>query len=209
MGRDDTTREIDMSHIEIRRAERCDLPDLRALQERSIRVLGQGYYTATQIETFISRVGTMDEYLVADRTYLVAERDGEIVGCGGWTTRMPSYARTLPDAHLYANRDRATVRSVFVEPLAARQGVGRRIMNAVEDRLRRVGFATVELGATVSGNAFYRALGYQPLREMRINFGGGVDFALTVMSKHLAPANAVRKTAPLAAPVVSSPRHHP
>ncbi|MBL9034105.1 MAG: GNAT family N-acetyltransferase [Rhodospirillaceae bacterium] len=175
-----------MSHIEIRLAERSDLQALRALQARSIRVLGHGYYTAIQIETFISRVGTMDDYLVADRTYLLATCDGEMVGCGGWTTRMPGYARNLPDAHRYANRDRATVRSVFVEPLAARRGIGRRIMNAVEDRLRGEGFATVELGATVSGHAFYRTLGYQPLREMRIDLGGGVSFALTVMSKTLA-----------------------
>lgn len=188
-----------MSHIEIRLAEPSDLPGLRALQERSMRVLGQGHYTATQIEAFISRVGTMDAYLVTDRTYLVAECDGEMVGCGGWTTRMPGYARTLPDAHLYANRDRATIRSIFVEPLVARRGVGRRVMNAVEDRLRGEGFASVELGATVSGDAFYRAIGYRPLREMRIDLGNDVDFGLTVMSKSLAPANGAPRTAPLVA----------
>lgn len=188
-----------MSPIEIRLAERSDLPRLRALQERSMRVLGRGYYTAIQIETFIGRIGTMDEYLLADRTYMVAERDGEMVGCGGWTTRMPGYARTLPDAHLYANRSRATIRSIFVEPLLARQGVGRRVMAAVENALRGEGFALAELGATVSGFAFYRSIGYRPLREMTIDLGDGVDFGLTVMSKSLAPAKGASDEATLVA----------
>lgn len=178
-----------MSHIDIRLAEPSDLGALRALQERSLRVLGQPYYTATQIETFISRVGTMDDYLVADRTYLVAEMDGELLGCAGWTTRMPGYARNTPDAHLYANRRKATVRSVFVEPLVARQGVGRRIMNAVENAVRGDGFPSVELGATDSGLSFYQAIGYQPLRMLQVGLGDGISFRITVMNKSLAPAN--------------------
>lgn len=175
-----------MSHIEIRLAETADLPALRAMQERSLRVLGQPYYTATQIEHFISRVGTMDEYLVTDRTYLVAEMDGELLGSGGWTTRMPGYARNSADAHLYADRSRVTVRSVFVEPLIARQGVGRRIMNAVENGIRGEGFHKVELGATDSGLSFYQAIGYHGLRGLQVDLGDGVNFRITVMQKFLA-----------------------
>jgi GNAT superfamily N-acetyltransferase len=178
-----------MSHIEIRLAETADIPALRAMQERSLRVLGRGYYTATQIEQFVSRFGTMDDYLVTDRTYLLAEMDGEILGCAGWTTRMPGYARYTPEAHLYAARERATVRSVFVEPLMARQGIGRRIMSAAENAVRGEGFQRVELGATESGLNFYQAIGYQPQRVMQIGLDSGATFRITVMNKSLAPAN--------------------
>lgn len=178
-----------MSHIEIRLAGTGDIPALRAMQERSLRVLGRGFYSATQIEEFIARFGTMDDYLVADRTYLVAEVSGEIVGSAGWTTRMPGYARYTPDANLYAARGRATIRSVFVEPLLARQGIGRRIMNAAENAVRGDGFHSVELGATESGLAFYKATGYEPQRVLQIGLGDGATFRITVMNKRLSPAN--------------------
>jgi GNAT superfamily N-acetyltransferase len=72
---------------------------------------------------------------------------------------------------------------VFVEPRAARQGIGRRIMSAVESAMR------AELGATRSGYAFYRSLGYQPLDELRVDLGGGVAMHFTRMRKPLTPAN--------------------
>lgn len=178
-----------MSHIDIRLAESSDIPALRAMQERSLRVLGRGFYSATQIETFITRFGTMDDYLVADRTYLVAEMEGEILGSAGWTTRMPGYARYTPDADLYAAQRRATIRSVFVEPLVARQGIGRRIMAAAENAVRGKGLDVVELGATECGLAFYRAIGYQPQRTLQIGLGEGATFRITVMDKRLAAAN--------------------
>ncbi|HWA50249.1 MAG TPA: GNAT family N-acetyltransferase [Dongiaceae bacterium] len=178
-----------MSHIEIRLAETADIPALRAMQERSLRVLGQAYYTATQIERFIARFGTMEDHLVTDRTYLIAEMDGEMLGSAGWTTRMPGYARNSPDAHLYADRGRVTVRSVFVEPLVARQGIGKRLMLAVENAMGGEGFDTAELGATDSGLPFYQAIGYHCLRVLQIDLDDGITFRATVMKKRLAPAN--------------------
>lgn len=180
-----------MSHIHIRLAESSDIPALRAMQERSLRVLGRGFYSATQIEDFITRFGTMDDYLVADRTYLVAEVSGEIVGSAGWTTRMPGYARYTPDANLYAMSRRATIRSVFVEPLLARQGIGRRIMSAAENAVRGEGFRSVELGSTECGLAFYKTIGYEPLRPLQIELGPSLTFRITVMKKSLAAANSV------------------
>ena len=178
-----------MSHIDIRLAENNDIPALRAMQERSLRVLGRGFYSATQVERFIQRFGTMDDYLVADRTYLVAELSGEIVGSAGWTTRMPGYARYTPDANLYAMSRRATIRSVFVEPLLARQGIGRRVMSAAENAVRGEGFQSVELGSTECGLSFYEAIGYRPQRPLQIGLGHGATFRITVMNKRLAPAN--------------------
>jgi GNAT superfamily N-acetyltransferase len=126
-------------------AEVTGIPALRAMQERSMRVLGRHYYTATQIEAFIARIGTMDDYLVHDRTYLLAAIEREIVGSGGWNTRLPGYARHIKDEQQPHDPARTTIRSVFVEPLVARHGVGRSIMDAVENAMRAEGFRTAEL----------------------------------------------------------------
>jgi GNAT superfamily N-acetyltransferase len=178
-----------MSQIQIRLAVSADIAALRDLQERSMRVLGRGHYTATQIEAFIVRIGTMDDYLVADRTYLVAELDGEILGCGGWTARVPGYARHIHGETQSTEPDRATVRSVFVEPLAARQGIGRRLMKAIEDAMRNDGFRVAELGSTDNGRDFYRNLGYLPSGGFQVDVGDGIRLRLTRMRKSLVPAN--------------------
>jgi GNAT superfamily N-acetyltransferase len=182
-------RETTMSHIEIRLALDADIPALRDLQERSLRVLGRRSYTATQIEAFIARIGTMDDYLVSDRTYLVAELDGGIVGCGGWTTRLPGYARHAQGEAHASDARRATVRSIFVEPLAVRQGIGRRIMGAVEGMLRGKGFHTAELGATENGCAFYRSVGYQALEPFHVDVAEGISIRFIRMRKALLRAN--------------------
>jgi GNAT superfamily N-acetyltransferase len=178
-----------MSQIEIRMAMRGDIPALRELQERSLRVLGRRHYTATQIEAFIARIGTMDDYLVSDRTYLVAQIGDEILGCGGWTTRLPGYASHTQGKVHATDPTRATVRSVFVEPLAAGQGVGRRIMGAVENFMRSEGIRVAELGSTKNGRAFYGSLGYRPLGPFHVDIGDGITMHLIRMSKPLVPAN--------------------
>jgi GNAT superfamily N-acetyltransferase len=178
-----------MSQVEIRMAMRGDIPALRNLQQRSLRALGHRHYTATQIEAFIARIGTMDDYLVDDRTYLVAQLGGEMLGCGGWTRRLPGYASHAEcDVHAL-DPSRATVRSVFVEPLAAGQGIGRRIMSGVESFMRMDGVRIAELGSTENGVAFYRSLGYRQLNAFHVDIGGGNSMRLIRMSKPLASAN--------------------
>lgn len=178
-----------MTEPTIRAAASADLPILREMQGRSLRQLGCRHYTAAQIDAFIARIGTMDDYLVSDRTYLVAELDGAIVGCGGWTTRLPGYARGAGcDAHA-PDPDRATVRSVFVEPAIARQGIGRRIMAAVEGTLVTAGFRSAELGATQNGRDFYRSQGYRPVASFEVELGDGIRMGFTRMRKPLASAN--------------------
>jgi GNAT superfamily N-acetyltransferase len=178
-----------MTQLDIRLADSTDISALRAMQERSMRVLGRHHYTATQIEAFIARIGTMDEYLVHDRTYLLAAIEGELVGSGGWTTRLPGYARHIEGEPQPCDPARAIIRSVFVEPLVARHGVGRSMMAAVENAMRAEGFSTAELGATDSGLAFYRRLGYRPLARSQVTVGDGITLGLTRMRKPLAAAN--------------------
>lgn len=179
-----------MSQLEIRPAEGADIPVLRALQERSLRLLGCRHYTAAEIEAFIARIGTMDDYLVNDRTYLVAALNGEIVGSGGWTTRLPGYAHHSQDDIHCPDPIRATIRSVFVEPLAARQGIGRRIMSAIEDELRCKGFRLAELGATENGRDFYDSLGYRAQSIFHVGLGDGIGMRFIRMRKPLAPVDA-------------------
>ena len=76
----------------IRPAIAADIPALAASITESARGLGRGHYSAAATEAAIAHVFGVDSELVADGTYLVAEADGLIAGCGGWNGLGDSWA---------------------------------------------------------------------------------------------------------------------
>ncbi len=178
-----------MPAIALRTAQPADRDQLVALQNRSLRVLGGRFYSRAAIESFIRHVGTMDAYLLADGTYFVAEIDGVMAGCGGWTLRRPGYAR-----HDLAATDLqpgcATVRAVYVDPLLARLGVGRGIMGRIEAAIVAAGHDNAVLAATLSGISFYRALGYLPGPRSVFSLPNGERLVCLTMEKRLRRADA-------------------
>jgi GNAT superfamily N-acetyltransferase len=178
-----------MPAITLRTAQPADREQLVALQTRSLRVLGGRFYSRAEIESFIRHVGTLDEHLIADGTYFMAEIDGALAGCGGWSLRRPGYAR-----HDRAAQDleplRAKVRGVYVDPLLARLGVGRRIMSGIEAAIVAAGHDSAVLAATLSGISFYRALGYLPGAPSVFTLPDGERFRCLGMEKSLRRADA-------------------
>jgi len=175
--------------VTIAPAEPADLPELLEMQARSMRLLGRDHYAEAVIEGFIAEVGTMDAVLLEDGTYYVARVQGHIAASGGWSLRPPGYARE-PAAGAAVPR----VRSIFVDPVHARRGLGRRIMAHVEAAAAAAGHGRAELAATLMGIPFYAALGYRPGMPMVLDLSGGVRFVGLAMAKSL-----VRPRLPIAA----------
>lgn len=167
--------------LDIRKADMDDVPAIRTLQERSLRVLGNGHYTPEEVALFIDRFGTMDfAVLEEDHFFLAADGSGRPVGTGGWSQRQPGYQG---GQKALAAPDIATVRGVFVDPGATRRGIGSAIMRHVEADARAHGIRTLSLTATLSGIALYRALGYRERRRWTIELGGGLKFGCADMDK--------------------------
>lgn len=154
--------------VTLRRARPDDIKALRTLQSLSLICLGTSHYAPEQVAAFITHVGTMDDHLVEDGGCLIAEIDGRMAGCGGWSLRTPGYAAAMGGAQAPIWRETPVVRSVFVHPGAARRGVGRRIMTAVEAEMLAAGHDRAVLTATLPGVAFYTALGWRPMRAVRL-----------------------------------------
>ena len=148
----------------LRRAVAADVPALEALIAASARALGRGYYTTAETEAAIVHVFGVDSALVADGTYLVAEADGALAGCGGWSARRTLFGgdrfAAREDDRLDPARDAARIRAFFVAPAFARRGVGAMILNACEAAARSSGFSRAALMATLPGVPFYAAHGY-------------------------------------------------
>lgn len=158
------------------------------MQALSARRLCVPSYTAQQVESFISH-GTMDDILVDDGTCYLAEVAGAIVGSAGWSTRVPGYDAHGPGTALAAN-GRPRVRSVFVHPDWVRRGIASRMMAAAEGAARAAGHREIELDATLSGVALYRALGYAELPARSLRLADGAELAVVPMTKLLMRAAA-------------------
>ena len=174
----------------LRQATAADSAEIQELIARSIRALGAGDYSPEQIEGALQGAFGRDSQLVADGTYCVVESAGRLIGCGGW-----SYRRTLFGGDTRGGRDAGTldpssdaakIRAFFVDPDAARQGVGSALLEHCEAEARRHGFRRAEMMATLPGVRRYQARGYVPGERVHYPVGPGVSIEFLPMSKSLA-----------------------
>jgi N-acetylglutamate synthase-like GNAT family acetyltransferase len=180
------------ANIHIRKASTADVPRLREVIEASVRGLQTGDYSPAQIEGALNSVYGVDSQLIADGTYFAAEiAEPEsarlVVACGGWSKRKTLYGgdqyAAREDSLLDPARDAAKIRAFFVHPEWARRGVGSMILEACENAARESGFTRLEMGATLSGVAFYKAKGYTEVENQQVPLGNGETLPIVKMMK--------------------------
>ena len=175
--------------IAIRMATMQDVPALKELIPTSARELSKGYYTPQQAESAIKYIFGVDTQLIADKTYYIAEADGQVMGCGGWSKRKTLYGgdqmKTEQDPLLDPEQDAGRIRAFFIHPEWARKGIGRRIIEACEEAAKADGFTRMELGATLPGEPLYAAMGYEVTDRFDIPMGDGTALPAAHMKKQL------------------------
>jgi GNAT superfamily N-acetyltransferase len=128
----------------LRVARDADVKALEALIPLSVRALQSDHYSSVQMDAALGLVFGVDRQLIRDRTYFVAEHEGRIVGCGGWSRRSSHYGgdsgRHGEEALLDPHRGAPRIRAFFVHPSWARRGIGRGILQAPEQALSAAGF---------------------------------------------------------------------
>jgi GNAT superfamily N-acetyltransferase len=165
----------------------ADIPALNELIAMSVRGLSADYYTANQIESAIKYIFGVDTQLVRDGTYYVAQLDGKIVGCGGWSKRNTLYGgdqhKEIEDPLLDPQKDAARIRAFFVHPDHARQGIGRLIIKVCEATAKENGFTSFELGATLPGVPLYTVMGYKAIERIDATLPDGEFLGIVKMRK--------------------------
>jgi GNAT superfamily N-acetyltransferase len=175
--------------VSLRLATRADIPSLSDLIARSARGLSVEEYRPSQIEGALRGAFGIDTQLIDDETYFVAEENGELAGCGGWSFRSTLFggdARAGRDATLLdPSTQAAKIRAFFVDPGKARRGVGTALLERCEREARARGFARAELMATLPGLKLYAARGYVGSDRVRYDLGAGESIEFVPMTKDL------------------------
>ncbi len=162
---------------------------MQALIERSGLGLSAPYYTPVQAEAVTRHVFGVDTQLIEDRTYFVIEAEGRLAACGGWSKRRTLFggdqAKTGPDPLLDPSAEPARVRAFFVDPAAARRGLGRRLMSECVDEARAAGFRALELVSTLPGEPLYLASGFTIIERFELLLPGEIRVPVSRMRRDL------------------------
>ena len=184
-------------NVHIRLATIEDVPDLQELIRASVSILSEQYYTSKQISSALSHVFGVDTQLILDGTYFIAEVKSEVAGSGGWSKRKTLFGGDQAkaggvdsllasvDALLDPATDAARIRAFYVHPQWSRKGVASLILKSCEEAAAEAGFKRVELAATLPGEPFYLARGYEKREEISIETPDGQSVSTFRMTKTL------------------------
>jgi GNAT superfamily N-acetyltransferase len=179
----------------IRLATAADIPALRELIDKSVRVLQREDYSPEQLDAALGTAYGVDTQLIADETYYVVEAvdaAGEkvLAACGGWSMRKTLYGSDhgpyRDNAMLDPAHGAAKIRAFFVHPEWTRRGIASLILKTCEDAAYVRGFRRFEMGATLTGVPMYAARGYTKDEQIEVPLPNGMSLTVVRMSKTLA-----------------------
>lgn len=167
--------------MEVRDATPADAGAIRDVHARSIRELGTVAYTPEQVEAWAAGCESADyEGSIAALEFIVAERDGDLVGFGSLAPKPPDGYEADVDAELTG---------LYVDPSVARREAGSVLCDELEERARKLGAETLGLSASRNAVSFYEARGYERVREFDHEFSSrestGVTGVIVEMKRDL------------------------
>lgn len=154
-------------NIKTRPATVKDRQALWQVHTSAIRQTAKSHYNAAQIEAWAGRL--VSEYYTPDpEVFIVAEAEGIVVGFGE------------------INIQRGEIEAVFVAPEYSRLGIGRRLLQALEDIAVQRGLTQLVLDASLNAVVFYERLGYRQ-KEPTVQVYGkdAVEVPGMLMTKNL------------------------
>jgi GNAT superfamily N-acetyltransferase len=176
--------------IQVRLAQRQDIPEIEAVVALSARSLQGPHYSAEQVDAALGVICALDTQLITDGTYFVAVEGDQIVGCGGWSARKTLYGNSHAQheqaqqaALLDPAMDAARIRAFYVHPGFQRRGIGRLLMQQAEAAAKKAGFKRMELVSTLVGEPLYAKMAYQAGERFEIPLENDLGLAVVSMVK--------------------------
>lgn len=157
--------------IELRPLTVDDLSVTRYVHTAAFARGARGHYPAADIEAFHQFVYS-PRYadVMLGNPAVAAWLGAEMVATAAWS---PGEARS-PTARLFG---------VFVRPMFAGEGIGRRIVAYVEEEARAAGYPALEAAATLNAVPFFEAIGFRFVRGGAWALPTGREIAVAFLRK--------------------------
>ena len=163
--------------IPVREAVAGDAQQICDVHLSSIEELGKQSYTEEQVAAWAHGRDPEEYPIESEDTYFVVAEDvTDVVGFGWMKPEAGEYLQTEVEGEITA---------VYVDPSAARNGVGSRIYGKLEKKALQQGIESIGLWASRNAVPFYEAQGYAQLGERRHEYQDGVELTLVEMRKQL------------------------
>jgi GNAT superfamily N-acetyltransferase len=155
--------------MKARRATQDDLREVAVVHKVSILDLCAAHYSAVELSLWTDALRP-DGYaaLLTGREFLVAEEEGRVLGFG------------------VLDLGQSLINATYVSPEAVRRGIGRRLVEAMEDAARQGGVSRLHLNSTLNAVPFYERLGYVQREAAYNRLPTGAELPCVAMTKDLA-----------------------
>jgi putative acetyltransferase len=136
------------ANISIRPAKSEDRDRILQVQLDSIQTLNASDYTPEQIEALLDNIHKLHRNNFNLDNSFVAEKEGEIIG--------------------YVSLGFLKIEALFVDPHFARQGVGTRLIKAIENEAKVRSWKVLTVLSSLTAEPFYQACGYRLVEKTSI-----------------------------------------
>ncbi|MGJ8585119.1 MAG: GNAT family N-acetyltransferase [Marinosulfonomonas sp.] len=160
--------------ITVRKTTVADLGAVDALFAKSYPKLLAADYAPSVLVTALPLLSRAQPQLLASGCYYLAERDGKVLGAGGFSFYGPMGDYSDGTAH---------IRHVVTDAASTRQGIGRSIMTRVLKDAARQGARRFDCISTLTAVRFYASLGFRVADDVVINLRPGISFPAVQMRR--------------------------
>lgn len=153
--------------MDIRKVTKEDIESFQNVIKDSIIELCKEYYSSEQIEALLGQFpsGQVYEKWMNERLLLVAEESGNIVG----------FAQYSPNISL--------IEAVHVAPSNACKGIGRKLVEAIEDSALEYGKDKIAVESSMNATQFYEKCGYKQIKASKYKCKNNVELDVVSYEK--------------------------
>lgn len=146
---------------------------IEALLRRSYPELMKAAYEADILDVALPAMTTANQDLIVSGSFYVAEENGVIVGCGGWSNKEPGSGAIVDDlVHL---------RHFAVDPDLTGRGIGRAIFDQSATQAIVDGATRMRVFSSLNAEPFYKAMGLKRLERITVPMGTIIEFPVVLM----------------------------